>query len=68
MGFDGEVIAVDETGRPQFYELLRVPRSASYVAFDILWLHDYGFVDVEHGRHLVHPAPRSGSGHCRCAR
>ena len=28
----------DETGRPQFYELLRVPRSASYVAFDILWL------------------------------
>ena len=35
---DGEVIAPDETGRPQFYELLRVPRSAGYVAFDILWL------------------------------
>jgi bifunctional non-homologous end joining protein LigD len=35
---DGEVIVVDETGRPQFYELLRVPRSACYVAFDILWL------------------------------
>ena len=35
---DGEVIAADETGRPQFYELLRVPRSVSYVAFDILWL------------------------------
>ena len=35
---DGEVIATDETGRPQFYELLRVPRSACYVAFDILWL------------------------------
>jgi bifunctional non-homologous end joining protein LigD len=34
---DGEVIAPDETGRPQFYELLRVPRSACYVAFDILW-------------------------------
>ena len=34
---DGEVIAVNESGRPQFYELLRVPRSASYVAFDILW-------------------------------
>ena len=29
---DGEVIAADETGRPQFYELLRVPRSASYVS------------------------------------
>ena len=35
---DGEVIAADETGRPQFYELLRLPRSASYVAFDILWV------------------------------
>ena len=34
---DGEVIVADETGRPQFYELLRVPRSACYVAFDILW-------------------------------
>ena len=34
---DGEVVVVDESGRPQFYELLRVPRSASYVAFDILW-------------------------------
>ena len=32
---DGEVIVADETGRPQFYELLRVPRSACYVAFDI---------------------------------
>jgi bifunctional non-homologous end joining protein LigD len=32
------VIAADETGRPQFYELLRVPRSVCYVAFDILWL------------------------------
>jgi len=31
------VIAVDENGRPQSYELLRVPQSASYVAFDILW-------------------------------
>ena len=35
---DGEVIVADGTGRPQFYELLRVPRRASYVAFDILWL------------------------------
>ena len=34
---DGEVIAADETGRPQFYELLRAPRTAGYVAFDILW-------------------------------
>jgi bifunctional non-homologous end joining protein LigD len=35
---DGEVIAVDETGRPQFYDLLRRSRATAYVAFDILWL------------------------------
>jgi bifunctional non-homologous end joining protein LigD len=35
---DGEVIAVDETGRPQFYDLVRRTRSPAYVAFDILWL------------------------------
>jgi bifunctional non-homologous end joining protein LigD len=35
---DGEVIAADETGRPQFYDLLRRTRTAAYVAFDLLWL------------------------------
>jgi ATP-dependent DNA ligase len=35
---DGEVIAADATGRPQFYELLRRARAPSYVAFDLLWL------------------------------
>jgi bifunctional non-homologous end joining protein LigD len=35
---DGEVIAADETGRPQFYELLRGTRAPAYVAFDIAWL------------------------------
>ena len=35
---DGEVIAADKTGRPQFYELLRRARAPSYVAFDLLWL------------------------------
>ena len=35
---DGEVIAADETGRPRFYDLLRRPRRATYVAFDLLWL------------------------------
>src|SRR5512133_4252026 len=29
---DGEVIASDETGRPQFYDLLRRARSPGYVA------------------------------------
>jgi bifunctional non-homologous end joining protein LigD len=35
---DGEVIAADETGRPQFYDLLRDTRAPAYVAFDLLWL------------------------------
>ena len=35
---DGEVIAADETGRPQFYDLIRATRAPTYVAFDILWL------------------------------
>ncbi len=36
---DGEVIAADETGRSQFYELLRHRREPAYVAFDLLWLY-----------------------------
>jgi len=35
---DGEVIAVDETGRPVFIDLLRRKQLPGYVAFDILWL------------------------------
>jgi hypothetical protein len=35
---DGEIIAVDETGRPRFYDLLRDTRAPAYVAFDLLWL------------------------------
>jgi bifunctional non-homologous end joining protein LigD len=35
---DGEVIAADETVRPQFYDLLRRARRPAYVAFDLLWL------------------------------
>jgi len=35
---DGEVIAVDETGRPVFIDLLRRKQTPGYVAFDILWL------------------------------
>jgi hypothetical protein len=32
---DGEIIAADETGRPQFYDLLRDMRAPAYVAFDV---------------------------------
>jgi bifunctional non-homologous end joining protein LigD len=35
---DGEVIAADETGRPQFYDLLWRTRAPAYVAFDVIWL------------------------------
>ena len=35
---DGEVIVADETGRPQFYDLLRGTRAPAYVVFDLLWL------------------------------
>jgi ATP-dependent DNA ligase len=35
---DGEVVAVDETGRPQFYDLLRRAHEPAYVAFDLLWV------------------------------
>src|SRR5215831_19464521 len=35
---DGEIIAADENGRPQFYDLLRRTRAGAYVAFDIVWL------------------------------
>jgi bifunctional non-homologous end joining protein LigD len=35
---DGEIIAADETGRPQFCDLLRHTRTPAYVAFDVLWL------------------------------
>jgi bifunctional non-homologous end joining protein LigD len=34
---DGEVIVADETGRPQFYDLLRRMAAPAYVAFDLLW-------------------------------
>ena len=32
---DGEVIAADATGRPQFWDLLRGARVPAYVAFDL---------------------------------
>jgi ATP-dependent DNA ligase len=33
---DSELIATDETSRPQFYDLYRRTRRPSYVAFDLV--------------------------------
>ena len=36
--FDGEIVALDETGRPKFNDLLFGRRPPSYVAFDVLMI------------------------------
>jgi bifunctional non-homologous end joining protein LigD len=38
---DGEVIALDDTGRPQFYDLLRGGQAPAYIAFDLLWVNGF---------------------------
>jgi bifunctional non-homologous end joining protein LigD len=35
---DGEVLALDKTGQPQFTDLLTGPTALAYAAFDLLWL------------------------------
>jgi bifunctional non-homologous end joining protein LigD len=35
---DGEVLALDKTGQPQFTDLLTGPTALAYGAFDLLWL------------------------------
>ena len=66
---DGEVIAADETGRPQFYDLLRHARAPAYVAFDLLWLDGADLRPLpltERRRHLHNILPKgpvTGFGH-----
>ena len=58
---DGEVIAADGTGRPQFYDLLRDLRAPSYVAFDVIWLNGVdlrGLPLTERRRHLQNILPK----------
>ena len=58
---DGEVIAADETGRPQFYDLLRDTRAPIYVAFDVIWLNGVdlrGLPLTERRRHLQNILPK----------
>jgi bifunctional non-homologous end joining protein LigD len=35
---DGKIVAVDESGVPAFYDLMKRKRQAVYYAFDLLWL------------------------------
>jgi bifunctional non-homologous end joining protein LigD len=43
---DGEVAAVDESGIPAFYDLLKRKRQAVYFAFDLLWLNGKDLRDL----------------------
>ena len=61
---DGEVIAADETGRPQFYDLLRDTRTPAYVAFDVIWLNGVdlrGLPLAERRRHLQNILPKGSA-------
>jgi bifunctional non-homologous end joining protein LigD len=58
---DGEIISADETGRPQFYDLLRDTRAPAYVAFDVIWLNGVdlrGLPLTERRRHLQNILPK----------
>ena len=61
---DGEIIAADETGRPQFYDLVRDTRAPAYVAFDVIWLNgaDLRLLPLtERRRHLQTILPKGSA-------
>jgi ATP-dependent DNA ligase len=67
---DGEIFAPDETGRPQFYDLLRGTRAPAYVAFDVIWLNGADLRALpltERRRHLQSILPKGISNHYRTA-
>lgn len=35
---DGEIVALDSEGRPQFYDLLRRRGAPAFYVFDLLWM------------------------------
>jgi bifunctional non-homologous end joining protein LigD len=43
---DGEIAAVDESGLPAFYDLMKQKRHAVYFAFDLLWLNGKDLRDL----------------------
>jgi ATP-dependent DNA ligase len=54
----------DETGRPQFYDLLRGKRPPAYVAFDVVWLNgvDLRPVPLSERRELLRVILPKGPG------
>jgi len=61
---DGEVIAADETGRPQFYDLLWDTRTPAYVSFDVIWLNGADLRPlplIERRRHLQNILPKGSA-------
>jgi bifunctional non-homologous end joining protein LigD len=61
---DGEVIAADDTGRPQFYDLLWRTRAPAYVAFDVIWLNGADLRPlplIERRRHLQNILPKGST-------
>ena len=43
---DGEIVALDGTGKPGFYDLMKRQCQAVYYAFDILWLNGRDLRDL----------------------
>jgi bifunctional non-homologous end joining protein LigD len=43
---DGEIVAVDESGMPAFYNLMKRKRQTVYFAFDLLWLNGKDLRDL----------------------
>src|SRR5215216_2492227 len=43
---DGEIIAIDDEGRINFWELMRGHGTLAYVAFDVLWLNERDLRDL----------------------
>ena len=59
---DGEIAAMDEDGRPMFYDLLRHRSQACFVAFDIAELagRDLRRLPLMERKHILHRTVRSG--------
>jgi bifunctional non-homologous end joining protein LigD len=58
---DGEIVALDESGLPAFYHLMRRKCHAVYYAFDLLWLDGKDLRElplVERKKILVNPSSK----------